>query len=127
MGGIRRHHTLIAWLALAGMIVNLAVAFACCIPAKPAGDYPAELLGALVICFEHGTQTLPDDDGAPAPLKPCPMCSVALSFTLAAVAAILLGLLTPPRSEPIPLVFIATFADRLLRAGLGSRAPPLSA
>ena len=119
MGGIRRHRTLIAWLALAGMIVNLAVAFACCIPTKPIGDYPVELLGALVICS--------DDGGAPALPKPCPMCSVALSFTLAAVAAILLGLLTPPRSEPMPVAFVGTCADRLLRAGLGSRAPPLPA
>ena len=55
------------------------------------------------------------------------MCSVALSFTLAAVAAILLGLLTPPRSEPMPVAFVGTCADRLLRAGLGSRAPPLPA
>ena len=128
MRSIRQHRALIAWIALVALIGNLAVAMACSVPVKKqTSDYPVELLGALVICSEHGETTLPDDGGAPPPSKPCQLCSAALSFTLVLAVAVLFGLMPLPRSEPMRLGFVATFADRLFRAGLGSRAPPLPA
>jgi Protein of unknown function (DUF2946) len=127
MGSVRRQRARIAWLALVALLGNLVLGMACSAPAKQASDYPAELLGALVICSEHGEKSLSDDGSVPTPTRPCPICSAALSFTLASVAAALIGVLPPPRGRHIAPVFTATFADRLFRGGLGSRAPPLPA
>src|SRR4030095_7167826 len=66
MGAIRQQRTLIAWIAMLALLGNVVAGMFCSPPLKRAGaaGYPTELLGALVICSEHGEQTLPDDGGA---------------------------------------------------------------
>jgi hypothetical protein len=126
MATIRRHRTLIAWLGLFALIGNLASAMFCPVPVKRiAADFPVELVGAMVICSEHGEQTLPDD-GAP-PQKPCQICIAVASLIITLVVAALLALMPLAPPERIAFAFLPTIATRYCRAGFGSRAPPLPA
>jgi hypothetical protein len=128
MATIRRHRALIAWLGLFALIGNLATAMFCPVPVKRiAADFPVELLGAMVICSEHGEQTLPDD-GNPPPQKPCQICIAAAGLIITlVVAAALLALMPLAPPERIAFAFLPTIASRYCRAGFGSRAPPLPA
>ena len=70
MATIRQYRALIAWLGLVALIGNLVTGMFCSVPAKRiAAEFTVELVGAMVICSEHGEQTLPDE-GAPPPQKP---------------------------------------------------------
>jgi DUF2946 family protein len=127
MATIRQHRALIAWLGLVALIGNLATGLCCSVPVKRmAADFPVELIGAMVICSEHGEQALPDDS-APPPQKPCQICIAAASLIVALVVAALLALLPLAPGERIAFAFFPTIAHRYCRAGLGSRAPPLPA
>ena len=116
-------------LALLG---NVVVGMFCAPPLKANGTgSPADLLGALVICTEHGEQTLADDASAPAaPIessKPCQICTAVASLLVPLVVAVLLALLPlAPATRFIP-DFRCAFARPPCRVGLGSRAPPLTA
>ena len=126
MATIRHYRALIAWLGLFALIGNLAAGMFCSVPHnRMPADFPVELVGAMVICSEHGEQTLPDD-GAP-PQKPCQICTAAAGFVLTLVVAVLLALMPLAPSERIAFSFFPTLAHRHCRAGLGSRAPPLPA
>jgi Protein of unknown function (DUF2946) len=130
MAALRRHRALIAWLAIVALLGNVAASLLAPAFAQPgAPDWPADLLGPQVICSEHSDQVPASGDGK-APQGPdthCLMClaAPALSFIAAVAAAVLL---TPPTSRTCSaLRLYDTLADRLRRAGLGSRAPPLPA
>jgi len=118
---------LIAWLGLVALIGNLASGMFCSVPAKQKwADFPIELAGAMVICTEHGEQTVPDDGTAP-PQKPCRICIAAAGMLLTLVVAALFALM--PLAPPARLApaFFPTAARRYCRGSLGSRAPPLPA
>jgi hypothetical protein len=127
MAAIRQYRALIAWLGLVALIGNLITGVFCSAPSKrTATDLPVELVGAMVICTEHGEQTLPDE-GAPPPQKPCQICIAAAGLLLTLVVATLLALLPLAPQERIAFALVPVGPRRHCRAGLGSRAPPLPA
>ena len=131
MGVIRRHRTPIAWIAIVAVLGNLAAGlFSPAFARGAASDtWPVELLGQQVICSEHGDRMPNPDGGTPPTAVPhCLMCLAppVFAFIVAPVAAIPLTPI-PIAGEPIPLQLRDTVVDRLRRAGLGSRAPPLPA
>ena len=130
MGEIRRHRALIAWVAIVVLLGNVVAGFSASSSARNgAADYPVDLLGPMIICSEHGPQTLPASDGGKpqAPGEHCPAClaATALAFVLAIVVASLLAPLST--RQPFALNHRTIFAARLRRAGLAIRAPPLPA
>src|SRR2546423_1915791 len=110
MATIRRHRALIAWLGLVALIGNLATGLCCSVPLnRTLADFPVELLGAPVICSEHGEQPLPDD-GAPPPQKPCQICIAAAGLIMTLAMAALLALLPLAPGERIAFAFLPTIA-----------------
>jgi hypothetical protein len=130
MGGLRRHRTLIGWVAVLALLGNVVGGLFCSASAKAGPfDYPADLAGAFVICSEHGAQ-LPapaGNDEPKAPNKPCPLCLAAAAAALVLAFAAAWSLVPLPTSRPLAFDFTPALRDALRRAGLGSRAPPLSA
>jgi hypothetical protein len=125
MGTIRHHRTLIAWLALAALIGNLAAGLFCSVPLSSPSLDP---LAGAVICTSHGEQVPADENGAPPPpSKPCQICIAAVALSLVLLVAVLLGLLPQSRPRRVAFRFISALADGLRRDGLGPRAPPLPA
>jgi hypothetical protein len=130
MAAIRHRKALFVWLAIAALLGNVVTGIICSGPTKRQSiDYPSDLLGALIICSEHGAQVLPSDDGdnPELPTKPCQICMTAVGFAFILVLAAMSVLVLVARDRRIIFDFIATFADAIRRAGLGSRAPPLPA
>jgi hypothetical protein len=130
MGGLRRHRTLIGWIAVVALLGNVVAGAFCSMPAKAGPlDYPPDLAGAFVICSEHGSQ-MPapaGDDEPTAPGKLCPLCLAAAAAALVLAFAFLSSLLPLPTNGVIAFDFTPALRDALRRAGLGSRAPPLFA
>jgi Protein of unknown function (DUF2946) len=129
MRGFRRHRTLIGWITVVALLGNVVGGLFCSASAKAGPfDYPPDLAAAMVICTEHGAQMLvPAGDDEKAPGKPCPLCLAAAAVALLLTFAAAWSLVPFPASRPIAFDFVPAFADSLRRAGLGSRAPPLSA
>jgi hypothetical protein len=130
MGAFRRHRTLIAWFAIAALLGNLAAGlFSPAFGQRATSGWPADLLGPQVICTEHGDPAaVPDDGKAPTPATHCLLCITGpvFAFIVALAAAVLL--LAPPANHARFAPQLGdTLTDRLRRAGLGSRAPPLPA
>jgi hypothetical protein len=128
MGAFRRQRYLIAWIAIFGLITNLAVAALCCEPAKaPAGP---DLVDTSATCLHHD-DAVPqqvDQGNAPQPVaKPCPLCVATAAVALALAIGALLGLFAIAARTRFAFDFVNVSSDDLRRAGLGSRAPPLPA
>jgi hypothetical protein len=127
MGGIRQYRALIAWVALVALVGNLASGLFCPLPPKSAAlDMPPELAAAMVMCASHG-EPAPADDPAPAPAKPCQICTAATLLSFILLVAALLGFVAPARPRWFASRFLSALAHDLRRAGLNSRAPPLPA
>src|SRR5262245_38817867 len=124
MGLIRRYRIPAAWIAMFALLGNVVAGMFCVPPVKRDLGFPTELLRAMVICSEHGEQTLPDDGSAPAaPTKPCQICTAVASLLVTLIVGVLLALLPlAPRLRLTPS-FLLTVAPRWCRAGFGSRAP----
>jgi hypothetical protein len=127
MGAFRRQRFLVAWIAIFGLITNLAVAALCCEPVKaPAGP---DLVDTSATCLHHD-DAVPqqvDEGNAPQPVaKPCPLCVATAAVALALAIGALLGLIVIAPTR-FAFEFVSTSRDHLRRAGLGSRAPPLPA
>ena len=131
MGGLRRHRTLIGWIAVVALLGNVVGGLFCSASAKAGPfDYPPDLAAAFVICTEHGAQApaaAAGDDEPKAPGKPCPLCLAAAAVALVLTFAAAWSLIPLPANGAIAFDFVPALADALRRAGLGSRAPPLSA
>jgi Protein of unknown function (DUF2946) len=129
MGALRRHRTVVAWIAIVALLCNVATGlFAPAFGQRSASDWPADLLGPAVICSEHGDRaTAPDDGRTPDPARHCLMCVVAPVFALLVALAATFLLAPPANRGPVALRLRDVLADRLRRSGLGSRAPPLPA
>src|SRR5262245_65832217 len=87
MGAIRQRRILIGWIAMFALLGNMLAGMFCAPPLKRDGTgTPADLLGAMVICTEHGEQALPDDGSAPTapaePSKPCQICTAVASLQI---------------------------------------------
>ena len=130
MDGLRRQRTLIASVAIVALLGNvIAGLFSPAFARGNAWDWPADLLGPQVICSEHGSQILGSGNGnsPEPPAKHCPICLAAQAlFALALMAAAFL-LVPLPSGQRFALHHPDRLVDRLRRAGLGSRAPPLPA
>jgi len=130
MGGLRRHRTLIGWIAVVALVGNVVGGLFCSASAKAGPfDFPPDLAAAFVICSEHGAQ-LPapaGDDEPKAPNKPCPLCLAAAAAALGVACAAAWSRAPLPTSGAVAFDFTPALRDALRRAGLGSRAPPLSA
>ena len=113
---------------MVAMMCNLAAAILCSVQSvRDASAGGSGLPALLVICSEHGTMTLPADDGTPAPAEPsksCQFCLAAASLALAAIFVVLATLLSPAARLGFCEILLENLADALRRAGLGSRAPP---
>jgi Protein of unknown function (DUF2946) len=130
MGAIRRHRTLFAWIATVAVLCNLAAGLSSPALARSAGSdpWPVELLGPQVICSgsEHGDRAAsPDGNDRTAALH-CSMCLAAPGFALIVAPGAALLVPAPIAAERFALQFRDVLTNRLRRAGLGSRAPPLS-
>jgi Protein of unknown function (DUF2946) len=126
---IRRHTrlaALIAILALVGSLVSGPFA-----PKKAAVSLVDDVLGLLVLCTSHGSQTLTQDGGnsVPEPASAhCWMCTLLAALTLVTGILLLLPLaLGLPRVRRFFSSGVRTLADHLCLGGIRSRAPPLFA
>jgi hypothetical protein len=125
---LRRRRQLVAWVAIFGLILNLAVGMQCCMPLADGVD-PLTVLDPSVIC-RHDDAALPAiDDGRPQPPpKPCSLCLVAAATAAAALILALSAILGPSGARwRHAYDFIRISFGDLRRAGLQSRAPPLPA
>ncbi len=115
-----------AWLALVALVGNVLAAAFCHPPAKQAPlDYPADLLGAFMIC--SGAHEAAGDGKPPdEPTKPCQICITVAALGLVIALAIVALRFPAARARWIAISFAATFSNSFRRAGL-SRAPPLAA
>jgi Protein of unknown function (DUF2946) len=128
MGAIRSQRILLAWIAMFALLGNVMAGMFCVAPVKRDVNFPSDLLGAMVICSEHGEQTVPDDGSAPpAPTKPCQICTAVASLLVTLIVGVLLALLPLAPSLRLTPPFLLAVPPRWCRAGFGSRAPPLPA
>lgn len=125
MGAIRRYRGVAAWLAIVALVGNVLAAAFCHPPAKQAPlDYPADLLGAFVIC--SGAHEAADDKAPHAPPKPCQICITVAALNLVIALAVIAFMFPAAAARWSAVACTAIVADLLRRAGL-SRAPPLPA
>jgi hypothetical protein len=129
MGVVRGHRSLIAWVALVALFGNVIAALFCPLPGKAhATDWPADLLGPLVICSQAHAGAADDGANPETPAKPCPICltigSLSHVIAPAPMATIEAPLAVGERVDVVPASAISASPHR---AGLGSRGPPLSA
>jgi hypothetical protein len=125
MGAVRRHSRLVAWFAIVALLGNVLAAAFCHPSAKEAPlNYPADLLGAFVICSgTHGSS----DDKTPDSPQPCQICITVAALNFVIAFAVLAILFPAASARWSAASYTATFADLLRRSGLHSRAPPLPA
>jgi hypothetical protein len=117
---------LAAWLAIVALVGNVLAAAFCHPSVKQAPlDYPADLLGAFVIC--SGAHEGADTGKAPdEPAKPCQICITVAALNLVVALAVIALLFPAATARWSAVSCTAVVADLLRRAGL-SRAPPLPA
>jgi hypothetical protein len=126
MGIVRRNRVLIAWMAMVVLMSNLVAALLCSAPAKH-GATTDPLLGALIICTADGAEIVPANDQNAPPSQPCQLCTTVIGPSLVPLVATLAWLLVPPIRRPFGFNARSLLQFWPCRAGLGSRAPPLSA
>jgi hypothetical protein len=128
----RQRPRVMAWLGIVAVLCNILASILHMAPARAAGV--DDVLGALVLCTEHGPQTVPGSDpavggGGDQPDSTsghCAACvllvgqALAVSLVLVAIA-FLARVVLPIRSTA------RTLADHLGLGGIRSRAPPLPA
>jgi hypothetical protein len=129
VGSFRRHRLIVSTVASLALLGNLIAAVVCCLPSKSdLAGYPTALLGPLVLCSHAADSPSPADGPSPdQPTKCCPLCAPSFAAVLIIALTLLTGLLLISPSRLVPGGVFPTLADRLRRAGLGSRAPPLPA
>jgi DUF2946 family protein len=124
MGVLRQQRLLIAWIAIIGLMMNLAAAALCCVPAKAAvSDQSPE----FVLCLHEGAEAPHADESAPPQpaVKPCPLCVATAVSALIVLALVSVGLIVVTRAHHSAFSFISIARNELRRAGLACRAPPL--
>jgi DUF2946 family protein len=126
MGEFRRHKRILAWLAIVALLGNAVVAALYFAPAR-AAPLVDSILGPLVICTSHGTETVPPDGGSSphSPSDHCPACTLVAKIALVVTVVLLATAALPalPAVRPVP-VRSRRLAVHLGPGGIRSRAPP---
>lgn len=132
MGSRRERARVMGWLGVVAVLCNLLASILHMAPstAAPALD---DVLGQLVLCTEHGPQSLPGNDPSggggdqrDSSRGHCNACVLLVGQTLP-VALVLVAIAFPERVI-LPFASSArTLADHLSLGGIHSRAPPLAA
>jgi hypothetical protein len=128
----RERPRVMGWLGVVAVLGNLLASVLCMVPAKTVASVD-DLIGPLVLCTEHGPQTLPGSDApggggdqGDGKSSHCTAC------TLLAGLALLITFVFAAIAFPVPVVLpikssARTLADHLGLGGIRSRAPPLCA
>jgi hypothetical protein len=127
----RERPRVMGWLGVVAVLSNLLAGMLCMAPAKAVAPVD-DILGPLVICTEHGPQTVPDgavpgggegqrDDKS----SHCTACTLLAGLALA-VALVFAAVAFPVRVFYPFQSAARTLADHLGLGGIRSRAPPLS-
>jgi hypothetical protein len=120
------------WLGIVAVLGNLLTSVLCMAPAGAVAPVD-DLIGPLVLCTEHGPQTVPDT-GAPGgggdqgdgKSSHCTACTLLAGLAL--LAAFAYAAIAFPARVVLPVKSSArTLADHLALGGIRSRAPPLCA
>jgi len=122
----------LGWLGVVAVLCNLLASVLHMVPAKAAGV--DDVLGQLVLCTEHGPQTVPADGapgggGGPQPDDTSGHCSACVLLVgQALVVALVYAAIAFPARVVLPFkTATRTLADHLSLGGIRSRAPPLPA
>jgi hypothetical protein len=129
----REHAHVMSWLGVVAVLSNLLVSVLCITTATLAAPVD-DILGPLVLCTEHGPQTMPggDGQGAPVPGKRqnqsddrsshCTVCTLLAGIALLATF-VFAAIAFPDRIFYAFRSSARTLADHLSLGGIRSRAP----
>ena len=129
----RERPRVMGWLGVVAVLGNLLASVLCIAPAKTVAAVD-DLIGPLVLCTEHGPQTLPGTDapGGSGGNQGDGRSSHCTACTLLAGLALLIAFAFAAVVFPARIVLpfksrARTLADHLALGGIRSRAPPLCA
>ncbi len=130
----REHPRVMGWLGVVAVLGNLLASVLCIVPAKSVAPVD-DLIGPLVLCTEHGPQTVPGTDatggsgGNQGDGSSSIHCTAStLLAGLALPVAFVFAAVAFPARIVLPFKSSArTLADHLALGGIRSRAPPLCA
>jgi hypothetical protein len=129
----REHPRVMGWLGVVAVLGNLLASVLCVVPVKSVAPVD-DLIGPLVLCTEHGPQTVPGTDATggsggnqgDARSSHCTACTLLAGLTL--LVAFVFAAVAFPARIVLPFKSSArTLADHLALGGIRSRAPPLCA
>lgn len=128
----RQRPRITGWLGVVAVLSNLLASVLCVAPAKAVAPID-DILGPLVICTEHGPQTVPDgavpgsggQDQRDEKSSHCTVCTLLAGLALA-VALVFAAVAFPVRVFYPFKSAARTLADHLSLGGIRTRAPPLS-
>jgi DUF2946 family protein len=131
----RERPRVMGWLGIIAVLGNLLASVLCMAPAKAVAPVD-DLIGQLVLCTEHGPQTVPGNDtpggsggerqGDDSKSSHCTACTLLAGVAL--LTAFLFAAIAFPARVLLPFRSAArTLADHLSLGGIRSRAPPLPA
>jgi hypothetical protein len=133
MVGRRERQRVMGWLGIVAVLGNVLASVLSMAPARvvPAVD---DILGPLVLCTEHGPQTVTGSEASgggkdqrDGKSSHCPACTLLAAGLALALAVLVAPIAFPERIfRPFPSR-ARTLADHLSLGGIRSRAPPLRA
>ena len=131
MDSRRERSRAMSWLGVVAVLGNLLASVLCMAPAKALAPVD-DLIGPLVLCTEHGAQTVPGSDvpgsreGDQGDGKSSHCTACTLLAGLALLVAFIFAAIAFPARILLPVKSSArTLADHLSLGGIRSRAPPL--
>src|SRR5262245_13257424 len=132
----RERPRVMGWLGIVAVLSNLLTSVLCMAPARALAPVD-DLIGPLVLCTEHGPQTVPGNDPAgrggdqrdgqgDGKSSHCTACTLLAGLALL-VAFVFTGIAFPAQVVRPVTSAARTLADHLSLGGIRSRAPPLPA
>jgi Protein of unknown function (DUF2946) len=127
----RERPRVMGWLGVVAVLGNLLASVLCMAPAKAVAPVD-DILGPLVLCTEHGPQTVPGNDTPDGSggdqgdgrSSHCTACTLLAGLALL-TAFIFAAIAFPACIFPAFRCSARTLADHLALGGIRSRAPPL--